>query len=97
MSMINKVRNRLVVAALISAVIWMAAGRLIARQERPGEVRPPFAQSPSSPVLSGADVGVRLSGKSGKGTVSGTLVVRVNGQWMDVAPDTSVGVVPAGR
>ena len=63
-----------------------------------------WAQSrndPSSPttaptVISGGDVGVRLSGPADRGgAVRGTLVVKINGRWVDVVSQAMV--MPAGK
>ena len=66
--------------------------------ERPREVRPPFAAAPG-PVISGAEIGVRLRGDpdARKGTVAGNLVVKINGQWVDVVAPSGGVVVPAVR
>jgi len=47
--------------------------------------RDPTAPTGVPLVISGNDVGVRVSGPSDKtGKVAGTLVVKINGQWVDV-------------
>lgn len=47
-----------------------------------------FAQGRNEPrILSGADVGVRLDGVDRSGKPTGTIVVRVNGQWVDVSSE----------
>jgi len=47
-------------------------------------------------VLSGNDIGVRITGQQdANGRVPGTLVVKINGQWVDVA--NPVSVTPAVR
>jgi hypothetical protein len=48
--------------------------------------RDPTAVTAVPEVLSGENVGVRVIGPSDKsGKVTGTLVVKINGQWIDVA------------
>ena len=48
--------------------------------------RDPTAPTIVPEVLSGENVGVRVTGPSDKsGKVTGTLVVKINGQWVDVA------------
>lgn len=63
-----------------------------------------WAQSRSDPtaptvlpgVISGENVGVRVTGPSDKsGKVVGTLVVKINGQWVDVT--SSMTGVPMTR
>jgi len=45
----------------------------------------PIAPTVQPVVLSGENVGVRVTGPSDKsGKVSGTVVVKINGQWVDV-------------
>ena len=95
----SDMRSHVVVAGLLCAIVWTAAGRLSAQRETPQEVRPPFAPLRGGPVLSGENIGVRLTGAADPrtGVVGGTLVVRVNGQWLDVALHSPAAVVPAGR
>jgi hypothetical protein len=48
--------------------------------------RDPTAPTVVPVVLSGENVGVRVTGPSdNSGKVTGTLVVKINGQWVDVA------------
>ena len=48
--------------------------------------RDPTAPTVVPGVISGENVGVRVTGPSDKsGKVTGTLVVKINGQWVDVA------------
>lgn len=43
-------------------------------------------------VRSGEDIGVRLVGSvKPDGTIQGALVVKINGQWVDVVPPVAVG------
>jgi hypothetical protein len=43
-------------------------------------------------VRSGEDIGVRLVGSvKPDGTIQGALVVKVNGQWVDVVPPVAAG------
>ena len=52
----------------------------------------PIAPTGAPVVISGEDVGVRVTGPSDKsGKVAGTLVVKINGQWVDVT-STMTGV-----
>ena len=43
---------------------------------------PPSAQAPEATILSGNDVGFRIDGWKGDAPI-GTLLVRVNGQWLE--------------
>ena len=66
-----------VVAVLIAVGVWASAQVTTRGQDvRAVPVDPPI-------VLSGSDVGVRISATKGD-TPVGTLVVRVNGQWVAV-------------
>jgi hypothetical protein len=46
--------------------------------------RSPLAIDPlaNAPILSGADIGFRLEGTNRSGEPIGTLMVRINGEWM---------------
>ena len=73
-------RLSLVIFALIAAVgVWVSA------QVMPSPVDPPI-------VVSGADVGFRISGRRGS-TPVGTIVVKVNGLWVEAQLGASVGKV----
>ena len=56
-----------------------------------------FAQtrSPQPQVLSGGDIGFRVEGTDFRGRPTGTFVVRINGNWVEVG--TSGGVHPATK
>ena len=66
----------------LAAVLAMAivAVGLWARAQ--AQVQQPPAQSPTPTVISGPDLGFRIDGRKGN-TPVGTLVVRVNGQWIE--------------
>jgi hypothetical protein len=64
---------------LIAAVVLFAAGWVYAQVSR--EVVP---VNPT--VVSGADVGFRVEGHRGDVAV-GTLVIKVNGQWIEADPN----------
>jgi hypothetical protein len=67
-----KIRTGIVaVVALLVTLGVLASAQLL--QDRP--VQPPV-------VLSGSDVGFRVEGQRGD-AVTGTLVVRVDGKWID--------------
>jgi hypothetical protein len=60
----------LIVVAVIAAVgVWASA------QVMPAPVDPPF-------VVSGADLGFRVTARKGN-TPVGSIVVKVNGQWVE--------------
>ena len=67
----------LVVAGLASAVTQAQA--TVPRQGRV----PPM-------LLSGPDVGFRVEGLNRSGQPIGTMVVRMNGEWVEVGTDTRV-------
>ena len=67
----------LVLTAVLGSTL-AAAGWLHAQVPFP-RLLPPDAQT----ILSGNDIGFRVEGHNGN-TPLGRLVVRVNGQWMDV-------------
>jgi hypothetical protein len=70
-------RKRLGLAiVLVTSVV--VAGTMARTQ---GQIQPPV--QPLTPtVISGADLGFRVDGRKGS-TPIGTLVVRVNGQWIE--------------
>jgi hypothetical protein len=45
-------------------------------------------------VLSGSDVGFRVEGQRGNVAV-GTIVIKVNGEWVEADPNGVVGFRPA--
>ena len=54
----------------------------------------PTAPTTASQVLSGENIGVRMTGAPDRsGRVQETLVVRINGQWVDVVSPS--GLAPA--
>ena len=75
-------------------VLWLASLAVVAgftsalmRAEAPSQVPPPFtsqAAPPAARVVSGADIGFRVE-SSKDGRAVGTLVVRINGQWVETA------------
>jgi hypothetical protein len=51
----------------------------------------PTAVTMAPHVVSGNDIGVRLTGASDKnGRLTGTLIVKVNGQWVEVVSPAGV-------
>jgi hypothetical protein len=58
-------------SAVVSAVAW-------------GHAQAPVTPAPHPPtVFAGSDFGFRVEGRTGN-TPTGSLVVRINGQWVDV-------------
>jgi hypothetical protein len=45
---------------------------------------PPDPQGSNERIISGADLGFRVEGRDRNGGVTGTLMVRINGQWIRV-------------
>ena len=76
--------------SLLSVGLW-AQGR---RGERP-EVSIIGPGQPFGPIISGEDFGFQrtASPSGGPGTVTGRIVVRINGEWLEVA--FPVRLVPA--
>jgi len=77
--------------------LWLASLAVVAgftsalmRAQAPSQVPAPFTQQPpAARVVSGADIGFRVeSNKDGRAV--GTLVVRIDGQWIE----TAASVVP---
>jgi hypothetical protein len=94
-----KVRARFFIAlawaiSLVSVGIWA--------QTKP-HVEPPPGNNPPAgvligPVLSGADIGVRVAAQPSRdATIQGTVVVRINGQWVAVVPVSNPRLTPVGH
>jgi hypothetical protein len=66
--------------SLIAAGAW---GRAAAQQP---------AQEPA--ILSGQDVGFRITGVTSGGRQQGVLVVRMHGKWVDVELTPKMGIHP---
>lgn len=76
-------RSILVLIVLILAV----AGATVWAQTR----RDPTATTSAPLVISGENIGVRVtSGSNSNGPVRGTLVVRIDGRWVDVVSPTLI-------
>ena len=60
------------VSLLLAAGLWVHAQAPV----------PPPAQAQAPTVISGSDLGFRVDGRKGN-TPLGTLVVRINGQWVE--------------
>lgn len=56
-----------------------------------------FAQTPPAPpsIVFGDDVGFRISGTTSGGARRGTLMVRVDGKWVDAELTSRLTVLPA--
>jgi hypothetical protein len=88
--MSTRTRIGLVAVAVVVAVVVWASAQVTTRAQdiRAVPVDPPV-------VLSGSDVGFRIAAKKGD-TPVGTLVVRVNGQWVAVQVGDTHLAVPGG-
>jgi hypothetical protein len=78
--------------------LWLASLAVVAgftsalmRAQAPSQVPAPYTQQqpPAARVVSGADIGFRVEGTR-DGRALGTLVVRIDGQWVE----TAANVVP---
>jgi len=71
---------------ILFVVLWIASvvlvGAYASAQSR--QTRPEAA-----PVISGSDIGFRPEGWQGKAR-TGTFVVRINGEWVEAIPGTTV-------
>lgn len=80
-------RRVVLIVAAVAAVVSLAAGVAYAQRL--------FGTEPLTPtVMSGADVGFRVEGQRA-GRPVGQLVIRVNGQWLEVEFGTVVRQLPA--
>jgi hypothetical protein len=70
------------------AVVWVAS-LLATGLWAHAQSRVPAPQSGAPIIISGSDLGFRVERQNGN-TVVGTLVVRINGEW--VVPESGVGV-----
>ena len=79
-------------------VLWLASLAVVAgftsalmRAQAPSQVPPPYTQTqpPAARIVSGADIGFRVE-SSKDGRAVGTLVVRINGQWVE----TTASIAP---
>ena len=71
---------------ILFVVLWIASVVLVgayasaqSRQNRPD----------TAPVISGSDIGFRPEGWQGKAR-TGAFVVRINGEWVEAIPGTTV-------
>jgi hypothetical protein len=88
---------------VLAIAIVFTAGAFTARglQSPPIFNMPAFnprqpAPPPAAQVISGADLGFRLEQSKGK-TAIGTLMVRVNGQWLEAESAAKYKTVPLGE
>jgi len=75
-------------------VLWLASLAIVAgftsalmRAQAPSQVPPP-SQATTARVLSGPDIGFRVE-STRDGRAVGTLVVRINGQWVETAANVT--------
>ena len=71
----------IVSAAVIGGGLWPHA-----QQAGPNNPRvvPPLLVQPPAQIISGADFGFRVDTVAPDGSLSGKIVVRQNGQWVEV-------------
>jgi hypothetical protein len=84
MTMPRKLRSS--VAVLILALTFGAAGWVYG-QAAQGSQFPSQQPDPNAPIISGSDVGFRVDRQETQrlGRLTGTWVVRLNGQWIEPA------------
>jgi hypothetical protein len=77
---------RVAVAVLIVALTFGAAG-WVEGQAAQGPPFPSQQPDPTAPIISGNDIGFRVDRQDTQrlGRLTGTWVVRVNGQWVEPA------------
>ena len=77
---------RLSIVVLVLAVTFGAAGWVYG-QATQGPQFPTQQADPNSPIISGNDIGFRVDRQQTQtlGRLTGTWVVRVNGQWVEPA------------
>jgi hypothetical protein len=76
-------------AIVVVGVLWLASlAAVAAARDRAGQSAPDArAQAlpvPDPRIVTGGDIGFRIEGWQGR-TPTGTLVIRVNGQWVEPA------------
>jgi hypothetical protein len=83
--------NRSIPVWLCVLLMLIAVGSGFTLAQTPPQT-PPQPQEPSAEprILSGTDIGFRVEGLDRSGTLTGTLVVRVNGKWVPAV--SAVGV-----
>src|SRR5690349_9685925 len=67
------------------AIVWLASLALVAALASAVTAQVLRLQPREQRVVSGSDVGFRVEGADSKGRPVGTLVIRVNGEWVEVA------------
>ena len=73
------------------ALFWLASLVLVAMASIAYAQRGPRLPEPR--ILSGEDIGFRVEGMDLSGKPMGTLVIRVNGKWVEIG--SSMGPRPA--
>jgi hypothetical protein len=71
---------------LVSLAVVAGFTSALTRAQAPSQVPPPFTSQapPAGRIVSGADIGFRVEGTR-DGRAVGTLVVRIDGQWVETA------------
>ncbi len=84
--------RKLVLVLVLVVSVLSVVGAGVWAQTR----RDPTSTTTAPEVLSGENVGVRVTGPADqKGNVPGTLVVKINGRWVDVV--STPKVIGAGQ
>jgi hypothetical protein len=94
-------RTKILFVLAIAIVFTAGAFAALGLQSPPSFNMPAFnprqpAQAQAPQVISGDDIGFRLEQSKGKAAI-GTLMVRVNGQWLEAEPAAKVKPVPLGQ
>jgi hypothetical protein len=84
-------RKWIVLLASLAVVAGLSSALM--RAQAPAQVPPPINDNrqapPAARVVSGADIGFRVEG-SKDGRAVGTLMVRINGQWVETTASLSL-------
>lgn len=81
-------RRRVGLLVLLGCVVFVGAAIGLRGQ---AQVAPVPLEVPDARIITGDNFGFRMDGRGPGGRVTGTLMVRINGQWMPVG---GPGVTP---
>ena len=76
---------------LVSLAVVGGVTSALMRAQAPSQAPPPITTQAAPPevrIVSGADIGFRVEGNK-DGRAIGTLVVRINGQWVETAANVT--------